>query len=127
MGQPSFWDNQEKAQQVIQQLKPLNGLLRPADELQVSAGDLQALAELAEEDASLEPELENELNAFEKRLGDFELRAMLSGPYDASNAFLGVQPGTGGTEACDWPQMLVRMYVRWAERHGYEAALVDEL
>jgi peptide chain release factor 2 len=127
MGQPSFWDNPERAQQTIQQLKPLNALLKPYEELTAAAGDLQALAELAEEDASLERELEDELRAMETRLGDFEMQAMLSGPQDASNAYLRIQAGTGGTEACDWAQMLLRMYARWAERHGYQAEIIDEL
>jgi peptide chain release factor 2 len=127
MGQPNFWDNQERAQQIIQQLKPLNDLLKPAEDLETSKGDLEVLAELAEHDTQLEAELEGELVHFERRLGDFELRAMLSGPYDAGNAFLNIQAGTGGTEACDWAQMLLRMYVRWAERHGYTTELVDEL
>jgi len=127
MGLPNFWDNQEKAQQVIQQLKPLNGLLKPFEELEGTAADLQALAELSDEDDSLDGELQDELGKIETRLDDFELRAMLSGPQDASNAYLRVQAGTGGTEACDWAQMLVRMYGRWAERHGFQADLVDEL
>jgi peptide chain release factor 2 len=127
MGQPTFWDNQEKAQQVIQQLKPLNALLNPYESLQTAGADLRALAELTEEDGSLEGELETELRGLEKRLDEFELQAMLSGPQDASNAFVKIQAGTGGTEACDWAQMLVRMYTRWAERHGYQVELVDEL
>jgi peptide chain release factor 2 len=127
MGQPNFWDNQEKAQQTIQQLKPLNGLLKPYEELQATAGDLQALAELTEEDDSLESELDGELHKVEKRLESFELQAMLSGPQDASNAYLRIQAGTGGTEACDWAQMLLRLYARWAERHGYQTEIVDEL
>jgi peptide chain release factor 2 len=127
MGLPNFWDNPEKAQQTIQQLKPLNAVLNPYEALDSSAGDLQALAELAEEEPSLEGELEGELYRMEKRLGEFELRAMLSGPQDASNAYLRVQAGTGGTEACDWAQMLMRMYIRWAERNGYQAEIVDEL
>jgi peptide chain release factor 2 len=127
MGEPTFWDNPEKAQQTIGQLKPLNGLLKPYEELSASAGDLRALAELAEEDDSLDAELEAELNGFEKRLGDFEMRAMLSGPQDASNAYLRIQAGTGGTEACDWAQMLMRTYARWAEDHGFSVEIVDEL
>src|SRR5579864_6609847 len=127
MVQPNFWDNPEKAQQIIAQLKPLNGLLKPYEELESVAGDVQALVELADEDASLESELERELTPFEKRLDDFEMRAMLDGPQDASNAYLRIQAGTGGTEACDWAQMLMRMYGRWAERHGYTAEIVDEL
>jgi peptide chain release factor 2 len=127
MGQPTFWDNSEKAQQTIAQLKPLNGLLKPYEELEAVAGDMQALLELAEEDPGLEAELESELAPFEKRLNEFEMRAMLDGPQDASNAYLRIQAGTGGTEACDWAQMLMRMYARWAERHGYEVEIVDEL
>ena len=127
MGQSSFWDNPEKAQQVIQQLKPLNALLKPYEELENACADLQALAELAGEDAGLEVELESELSRLDKRLSDFELQAMLSGPQDASNAYLRIQAGTGGTEACDWAQMLLRLYARWAERHGYQAEIIDEL
>lgn len=127
MGQSNFWDNPDKAQQVIQELKPLNALLKPFEEMQGSSGDLQALAELCAEDESLEKELVAELGKAEHRLDDFELRAMLSGSQDASNAFLRVQAGTGGTEACDWAQMLVRMYARWAERHGFQTELIDEL
>jgi peptide chain release factor 2 len=127
MGQPNFWDNPEKAQQVIAQLKPLNGLIKPFEELESAIGDLQALAELCQEDDSLEAELDAELGRLEQRFEGFELQAMLSGPQDASNAYLRVQAGTGGTEACDWAQMLLRMYTRWAERHGYETEIVDEL
>jgi peptide chain release factor 2 len=127
MAQPTFWDNPDKAQQVIQQLKPLNALLNPFADLESAAGDLRALAELTEEDSALEPELEGELPKLEARLDDFELQAMLSGPQDASSAFVRIQAGTGGTEACDWAQMLMRMYVRWAERHGYQVEIVDEL
>jgi peptide chain release factor 2 len=127
MGQPNFWDNPEKAQQTIAQLKPLNGLLKPYEELESVAGDVQALVELADEDADLESELERELSPFEKRLDDFEMRAMLDGPQDASNAYLRIQAGTGGTEACDWAQMLMRLYARWAEKHDYEVEIVDEL
>ncbi len=127
MGQADFWGNQEKAQQTIQALKPLNALLKPFEELDTTAGDLKALADLCDEEESLEPDLERELRETEKRLEDFETRAMLSGPQDGSNAYLRIQAGTGGTEACDWAQMLVRMYGRWAERHGFQVELIDEL
>jgi peptide chain release factor 2 len=127
MGQPSFWDNPEKAQQIIQQLKPLNSLLKPYEDLAASCADLQALAELTEEDPSAEGELAAELSVQERRLGEFEMQAMLSGPHDISNVYLKIQAGTGGTEACDWAQMLLRMYARWAERHGCQAEIIDEL
>src|SRR5262245_59510371 len=127
MGSAGFWDNPERAQGVIARLKPLNALLKPYEELESAGGDLQALAELCEEDDSLEGELTSSLDAFDARLADFELRAILDGPQDASNAYLRVQAGAGGTEACDWAQMLLRMYTRWAESHRFGVELVDEL
>jgi peptide chain release factor 2 len=127
MGAPNFWDNQEKAQQVIQQLKPLNGLINPFEALEKDAGDLNALCELCAEDDSLEGDLQKELHAIEKKLEEFDLRAMFTGPQDASDAFLKISAGTGGTEACDWAQILLRMYTRWAERHGYALEMIDEL
>src|SRR5438067_509517 len=102
MEAPKFWDNPEKAQQIIQQLKPLNGLLNPFEDLQEATGDLAALAELTEEEISLEPELEAALTRLETELADFEMKAMLGGPLDASSAFVKIQAGAGGTEACDW-------------------------
>src|SRR5579862_5470976 len=127
MGEPNFWDNPEKAQQIINQLKPLNSLLKPYEEMATAAGDVQTMLELASEDPEFEAELERELGPFEKRLADFEMRSMLSGSHDASNAYLRIQAGTGGTEACDWAQMLLRLYGRWAERNGYQVEIVDEL
>jgi peptide chain release factor 2 len=127
MGEPGFWDNPDKAQDVINQLKPLNGLIKPFEDIEAAAGDIQALAELAEEDAALEAELAKELGPFEQRLEDFELRSMLDGPQDTSNAYVRIQAGAGGTEACDWAEMVLRMYARWAEQHGYTVEIVDEL
>src|ERR1700680_4849507 len=72
MGQANFWDNQEKAQQVIQQLKPLNGILNPYEDMEKAAEDMKAMGELTEEDSSLEGDMENELAKIEKSLGDFE-------------------------------------------------------
>src|SRR5207244_9709882 len=87
----------------------------------------KALAELAEEEPSLDEELASELAKIEHALDEFEMQAMLSGPQDSSNAYLKIQAGTGGTEACDWAQILLRMYARWAERHGYQTEIIDEL
>ncbi len=126
MGQPSFWDNAEKAQQVIQQVKPLNGLLNPFRDLETNVGDLHALVELCEEDSSLEADLETELTKIEATLAVFELKALFTGPADVNNAFLKISAGTGGTDACDWAQMLLRMYLRWAERHGFAVEMIDE-
>jgi peptide chain release factor 2 len=127
MGEAGFWDNPDKAKETIGQLKVINGLLKPFEELTGAVENVKAIAELSEEDASFDDELEGELAKSEKSVADFELRSMLSGAADANNAYLRVQAGAGGTEACDWAQMLIRMYARWAERHGFSAELIDEV
>ncbi|NBR04831.1 MAG: peptide chain release factor 2 [Planctomycetes bacterium] len=127
MGTSDFWNNQDKAQQTINALKPLNGLLKPYEEIESANLDIGALAELCAEDSSLESDLALELDKADANLAEFELRSMLNGPQDASNAYLRIQAGGGGTEACDWAQMLLRMYSRWAERNGYKTEIVDEL
>jgi peptide chain release factor 2 len=126
MGAAGFWDNQEKAQQVIAATKPLNAVLKPYEALAADADELRATAELAEEDESFESELEPLLAKVEKQISEFELRSMFDGPVDANNAYVKIQAGAGGTEACDWAQMLLRLYARWAERNGYSATLIDE-
>jgi peptide chain release factor 2 len=127
MAEPSFWNNQDQATKAIAQLKPLNALLKPYQELSTGVADVGALAELCGEDDSLEGDLQRELEKFGAKLDAFELQAMLSGPADANNAFLRIQAGAGGTDACDWAQMLMRMYIRWAERHGFAVEIQDEL
>ena len=81
----------------------------------------------AEPDAGMEAELEREAGLLEAKLASFELQAMLSGPDDARDAILTIHPGAGGTESQDWAEMLLRMYVRWAERHGFEVSILDRL
>ena len=125
MGDAGFWDNQENAQKTIQLLKPLNGLLKPYEELQSATGDLQALAELSEEEASLEGELTAELTRVGGLYEGFELQAMMNGRHDACNAIVSIKPGAGGTDACDWAEMMMRMYSRWAQRHGFTVEIQD--
>jgi peptide chain release factor 2 len=128
MNDPGFWGNPDHAQQVItKELKPLDALLKPYQELQLATADLEALAELAEEDGSLEPELAAEVERIEMLLDAFELKAMMSGKNDANNALVRIQAGAGGTDACDWAEILRRMYTRWAERHGFAVELQDEV
>jgi peptide chain release factor 2 len=125
MEAPGFWDNPEKARGVIAQAKPINAALKPYQELEKASEDLKVLCELCDEDAALEAEVEPTLVKLEKNVADFEMQSMLDGPQDAANAFLKIQAGTGGTEACDWADMLLRMYTRWAEEHGYTTELID--
>ena len=127
MGEPTFWDNPDSAKKTISQLKPLTSVLKPYEELNKTKDDMVVMAEFAGEDTSMEEELQQALAGFEKTFSQFEMQAMLSGPEDASNAFLRIQAGTGGTDACDFAAMLLRMYTRWAEDHGYQVTLTDEL
>ena len=127
MAAAGFWNDQEKAQEVVAELKRITSILKPFGELASAGDDIQALLELAEEDdtGETEKELAVELEQLGKRLGVLELQAMLSGPNDDKNAFVTIQAGEGGTEACDWSNMLLRMYQRWAEDHGHETELLE--
>jgi len=125
-GEPGFWDNQDRAKGVIAQLKTLNAVVKPCEQLTIAEADLAAMGELADEDPSFEAEMEPALNAAEKQLDGFELMAMMSGKQDANNAVVTIKPGAGGTEACDWAAMLYRMYVRWAQDRGFKLEDIDE-
>ncbi len=125
MGEPNFWDSPANAKKTIGQLKPLNGLLKPYEELASSADDLKAFEELCAEDESLEGDWQKEIDRVETQFSSFELQAMMSGKHDASNAIVHIQAGAGGTDACDWAQIMLRMYTRWGERHGFKVELQD--
>jgi len=124
--EPGFWDNQDAARGTIQKFKVVNALVKPYEELTRAAAELTAMGELAEEDASFEAEIAPVLTQAEKQLDAFELQAMMSGKQDGANAVVSIKPGAGGTEACDWAAMLYRMYVRWAQQHGFSVTDVDE-
>jgi len=127
MNSPTFWNDQDKAKEIIQELKTLNGVLKPFEELGRQADDLGASIELAEEVGG--DEFDEEIrNAYQRALSDFEafeLRSMLSGPNDHCNAFVTIHAGAGGTEACDWAEMLLRMYLMWAEGKRFSAQITD--
>jgi peptide chain release factor 2 len=127
MNGPTFWNDQEKARQTIHELKALNAVLKPFEELGRQADDLEASLELADEagDDMFDDEIRR---AHEKTLADlesFELRSMLGGPNDHCNAFVTIHAGAGGTEACDWSEMLLRMYLMWAEQKGFSTQITD--
>ncbi|MBA4062397.1 MAG: peptide chain release factor 2 [Isosphaera sp.] len=124
--EPDFWGNPDKAKGVIGQLKVFNSLLKPYEELTAAATELKAMAELAEEDESFEAEMAPALDAAERKYEAFELQAMMSGKHDAASAVVSIKPGAGGTDACDWAEILYRAYARWANRHGFTLEDVDE-
>ena len=121
MGEPTFWDDAEEAQKVNQELAATKGSVDKYKEIVAKTDDAQALLEMAleEGDASMESEVQAEFEAIKAAVRELELEVLLSGPYDANNAILTLHAGAGGTEAQDWTQMLLRMYGRWAERHGF--------
>jgi peptide chain release factor 2 len=128
MSQPDFWSNKEFAQQRVEEVSSLRGRINPVVELERKVEDLEVLRELAMEEkdaAQAAAEVNDEYAAIERGIEQVELKMLLSGPNDRAHAFLSVQSGAGGTEACDWADMLLRMYQRWCERQGYQTSIVD--
>lgn len=123
--EPDFWNNPDAAKGTILQLKTLNAVLKPYEELSKAAEDLKAMGELAAEDPSFEAEMEPALKKAEEQFEAFELQAMLSGKTDANNAIVSIKPGAGGTDACEFAERLYRMYKMWAAKHGYEVEEQD--
>jgi peptide chain release factor 2 len=124
---PGFWDDAEAAQATHKQLSGIREEITPWIELGKRIDDVEVLLDLAEEadDADTLAEAEAELAPIHKKLADLEFKLVLSGPYDRKNAILAVHAGTGGTEAQDWAEMMFRMYIRWAERSGFKAEVLD--
>jgi peptide chain release factor 2 len=126
MAAAGFWDDRERAEGHVARLKELKGKLDPLTNLERDVTQLKELVAMGEdEDASLIGELAGELAGLRKRIGDFELRVLLSGENDRGNALMNIHPGAGGTESQDWAEMLLRLYRRYLERNGYEYRLLD--
>ena len=129
MAKPSFWEDNRRAQEVIRERTELSRVVARLKELGSKADDLTVLLELAEEanDGSLDAEIADGIAGLTKDLDEFELKITLSGPHDTKAAIVSIHPGAGGTESQDWAQMLLRMYLRWCERSGLKAEVVDLL
>ena len=131
MAQPAFWDNKERAQQVIDEASSVRSKALPFSQLTEKADDLEVLLSLAKEEADPTSQLtafrevNGEYEALSKELEAFELKMLVSGEFDKNNAFLTIHAGAGGTESCDWADMLLRMYQRWTERSGFSSQVVD--
>ena len=129
MSEPTFWDNPDTAQRITQEL---NNIKSGVDSYKTLVGkfeDAQTLYDMGieEGDQSLESDVTNEINEIKVGLESLQLEILLSEPYDANNAILTLHAGAGGTEAQDWTQMLLRMYTRWCERHGFTVETADIL
>jgi peptide chain release factor 2 len=130
MSAPDFWDNRETAQRDVAQVSLLRGKIQPMLALEARAADVEILREMALEEppdrqAAALGEVRTEIQSIEKDLQKFELASLLSGEFDNNPAFLTIHAGAGGTESCDWADMLLRMYQRWMERRGLTFDIVD--
>lgn len=127
IGDPDFWNQPERSQRIMQQRKRLTEAIQNAGSVAVTASDIDTLFELAREGEDVNGEIERELRGFESRLEQLETGMLLSGENDMRDAIVTIHPGAGGTESQDWAEMLLRMYLRWAERRGYTAVITDRL
>jgi peptide chain release factor 2 len=125
MGEPGFWDNQEQAAKISAEHARASRKLDVFRSLEGDIDDLGALAEMAEEDSSLDRELEEQVAGVETRLAALEEQRLFSGRYDAGDAFVTVNAGAGGTDAQDWAEMVLRMEMRWAEKRGFQVELLE--
>jgi peptide chain release factor 2 len=125
MGEPGFWDDQERAAGVSAEHARASRKLSEFCELESDVGDLEPLAELAEEDPEIASELEEQIASVQARLDELEEARLFSGRYDSGDALVTVNAGAGGTDAQDWAEMVLRMEMRWAEKRGFEAELLE--
>ena len=132
MGKETFWNNREQAQKLIDEAGSLRRKIEPLLAAEKQLEDFRVMVELAEAEPETEQlkhqqELERDFAKFGKELDALELSVLLSSPHDKNNCILGINAGAGGTESCDWANMLLRMYQRWCERRGWEIEVTDAL
>lgn len=129
MESPGFWDQVEKSQEVMRELKGLKDTLQTYENLEKAYEDILAYIEivLLEQDASMIGEIGQMLSDFKEGFEQLRIATLLSGPYDKDSAILTLHAGAGGTESCDWVSMLYRMYLRWADKRGYQVEELDYL
>ena len=132
MAKDTFWNSREQAQKLIDEANGIRRNLDPLLQAERQLEDLRVMIELGEAEPpearlKLERELEAETTAFTEQVDKLELQILLNGPHDRNNCILSINAGAGGTESCDWANMLLRMYQRWAENRGWEAEVIDAL
>ncbi len=127
MSAPEFWDDKEKAQTRVGEVSVLKNKVIPVRELTERIDDFEVLMEIAQEesDGSSMDEVRSEYEGIQGSFDKIELQTLLDGPHDSENAFITIHAGAGGTEACDWADMLMRMYQRWAQQEGFKTETID--
>lgn len=122
---PDFWDNKEKAQSTMKKIGEIDNLLSSVDQLQDEFDNLEELVEMASGDLTLKNEVDKEIRKFNRKLSKQEINAYLSGKYDRGSAILSIFAGQGGTEACDWSEMILRMYTKYIENMGWDSEIIN--
>jgi peptide chain release factor 2 len=126
--EPGFWDDADAAQKSLRELSRLKSTIEPVVSLRARVDDLSVLAEMVEDESSTDvQEVRAELADVERAYHQLQLDTLLSGEHDRSNAIMEINAGAGGTEACDWVSMLLRMYLRYAERRGYKSEIMSSV
>jgi peptide chain release factor 2 len=126
IAEPDFWNDQQRAQKIVQQRSRLERTIERQEAFESGISDAEVLFEFAESDEASARELEELISKLEREVGEAETETLLSGETDANNAICSLQSGAGGTDAQDWAQMLLRMYLRWAEKKGFKVEILDE-
>ena len=124
---PDFWNQPEKSQKVMQNRKRLEQAVANDDRIRSLTDDLDTMFELAREGEDVSADIERDLKNYGELLERLETAMLLSGENDARSAIMTIHPGAGGTESQDWAEMLLRMYLRWAERDGFPTVITDRL
>jgi peptide chain release factor 2 len=127
MARPGFWDDPDRARTVVQELKAAKSVVEEFEKVEREAADASELFDMAleEEDAATRAEIEKQIAPLEREVDRIELKSFLSDPADRMGAVVSIHPGAGGTESQDWAEMLLRMYLRWAERSGFTTEMLD--
>lgn len=126
ISEPDFWNNQERAQKIVQERSRIERALQAQEKFETAVSDAEVLLEFAESDENSLKELQELLENLDEEVSSATTEALLSEPNDANNAICSIQAGAGGTDAQDFAEMLLRMYLRWAERKGFKVEVLDE-
>jgi len=127
MNAPDFWNDTDKSNKLMKELKYLKGCVDPFVEGTKKLNELRELAEISEDEEDLLTQIKEELAVLEAETNKTEIQSILGGPFDCNNAILSINAGAGGTESCDWANMLLRMYTRWGDNHGHKVTVLDIL
>ncbi len=127
MNQPTFWDDSAHSNKLMRELKVLKSIVEPFEKFSKRLSDVRELTQISQDEPEFVRQIEDELNSLEKEIHAIEIQAILGGQFDRNNAILSINAGAGGTESCDWAQMLLRMYTRFADNKNFKLKVLDIL